>query len=62
MSLRIGEVSRKTSETDIRVRINLDGTGNCNPYSWGKKTFNEDDIWVVFMLYLKKKKTSRQLL
>ena len=30
MSLRIGEVSRKTSETDIRVRINLDGTGNCN--------------------------------
>ncbi len=30
MSLRIGEVCRKTSETDIRVRINLDGTGNCN--------------------------------
>ena len=22
----------------------------------GKKTFNEDDIWVVSMLYLKKKK------
>ena len=30
MSLRIGEVSRKTSETDIRVRINLDGSGKCN--------------------------------
>ena len=30
MSLRIGEVCRKTSETDIRVRINLDGTGICN--------------------------------
>lgn len=30
MSLRIGEVCRKTSETDIRVRINLDGTGKCN--------------------------------
>ena len=29
MSLRIGEVSRKTSETDIRVRICLDGTGAC---------------------------------
>lgn len=29
MSLRIGEVSRKTSETDIHVRICLDGTGTC---------------------------------
>ena len=27
MSLRIAEVSRKTSETDIQIRLNLDGTG-----------------------------------
>ena len=33
MSLRIGEVCRKTSETDIRVRINLDGTGNSNVHT-----------------------------
>jgi len=27
---RIGSVHRKTGETDIRVRINLDGEGKCN--------------------------------
>ena len=29
MSERIAEVSRKTSETDICIRLNLDGTGKC---------------------------------
>lgn len=28
MSERIAEVQRKTSETDIRLKLNLDGTGN----------------------------------
>jgi imidazoleglycerol-phosphate dehydratase/histidinol-phosphatase len=27
---RVGEVTRKTAETDIYVRINLDGTGRCD--------------------------------
>ena len=27
MSMRVAEVSRKTSETDIQIRLNLDGTG-----------------------------------
>jgi imidazoleglycerol-phosphate dehydratase len=29
MSSRIGEVHRKTNETDIRVKIDLDGQGKC---------------------------------
>mgnify|MGYP003299360652 CR=1 FL=1 len=33
MGMRIGEVSRKTSETDIQIRINLDGTGKCNVHT-----------------------------
>lgn len=28
--MRTGEVSRKTKETDLRVSINLDGTGKCD--------------------------------
>ena len=30
MSMRVAEVSRKTSETDIQIRLNLDGTGKSN--------------------------------
>jgi len=30
---RIGEVFRKTSETDIHVRVNLDGSGKCEVYT-----------------------------
>jgi len=30
---RIGEVFRKTSETDIHVKVNLDGTGKCEIYT-----------------------------
>lgn len=33
MSNRIGAVSRKTSETDIQIRICLDGTGKCNVHT-----------------------------
>ena len=27
MKLRVGEVSRKTNETDVYVKVNLDGQG-----------------------------------
>lgn len=30
---RVGEVFRKTSETDIHVRVNLDGSGKCDIYT-----------------------------
>ncbi len=33
MSLRIAEVSRKTSETDIKIRLNLDGSGQANVHT-----------------------------
>ena len=33
MKERIGSVHRKTGETDIRVKINLDGRGDCNFHS-----------------------------
>lgn len=33
MPARIGEVFRKTSETDIHIRVNLDGSGKCEIYT-----------------------------
>ncbi|MFD2203038.1 bifunctional histidinol-phosphatase/imidazoleglycerol-phosphate dehydratase HisB [Shivajiella indica] len=33
MPERIGEVFRKTSETDIHIRVNLDGSGKCEIYT-----------------------------
>jgi len=28
--MRIGKTTRKTAETDVKLTLNLDGTGNCN--------------------------------
>lgn len=33
MPSRIGEVFRKTSETDIHIRVNVDGSGKCEIYT-----------------------------
>lgn len=33
MPARVGEVRRKTSETDIHIVVNLDGTGKCEIYT-----------------------------